>query len=128
MGKDSKIMTQALIPHDWPNEILDDTNGDLKKAQAIMWMLVLYGSGNLEDKEYFDEPDLDMLLKVKYREMDKMKQESKNKHNIIGRSVVDNDKVKEMKSKGYTAPQIAERLGVDDVSKIYNCKGWRGTK
>lgn len=128
MASGEKIKTQALIPQDWPESILDTLDGDLPRAQRVMWLLVLYGSGNTNGEVPLTEDDLEIntVLKMKCKEIDKMKQESLNKYSNSGGSStrVDSAVVAKLKGEGLKAREIGEIIG-ESASRVYNSRGWR---
>jgi len=128
MASGEKIKTQALIPQDWPESILDTLDGDLSRAQRVMWLLVLYGSGNTNGEVPLTEDDLEIntVLKMKCKEIDKMKQESLNKYSNSGGSStrVDSALVAKLKGEGLKAKEIGEIIG-EPTDRVFNCRGWR---
>lgn len=122
-------VTKVSILKEWVDELQGDelTALDEKEMAYVLYGLVMYGlTGEKTDMSMFgnEYKSLNRSISGYYGQIDRVMSFGEKMNS--GRVKYDNEKIKELRLKGYTARQICMELeyGEDKVKSITTTKGW----
>lgn len=122
-------VTKVPILREWVDELQGDelTALDEKEMAYVLYGLVTYGlTGEKTDMSIFgnEYKSLNRSISGYYGQIDRVINFGEKMNS--GRAKYDNEKIKELRLKGYTAKQICIELGYgeDKAKSITTTKGW----